>query len=63
MSPVVMYAREFEAPEGTDTVADVAPRMPAHRGSDLPIVDASGKLPVRFRLDRLLAAPRATAER
>ncbi len=55
MSPVVMYNREFEALKGTDTVGDATRRMLEHRVSDLPIVDASGKLLGMFKLDRLLA--------
>ena len=65
MSPVVMYNREFEALKGTDTVGDATRRMLEHRVSDLPVVDASGKLLGMFKLDRLLAGllPAAVARR
>ena len=56
MSPVVIYNREFEALQDTDTVGDATQRMLEHRVSDLPVVDASGKLLGMFKLDRLLAS-------
>jgi CBS-domain-containing membrane protein len=55
MSPVVIYNREFDALKDTDTVAQAARRMLDNRVSDLPVVDASGKLVGMFKLDRLLA--------
>ncbi len=56
MNPLVIYNREFEALKGTDTVGDATRRMLEHRVSDLPVVDASGKLLGLFKLDRLLAS-------
>lgn len=55
MNPPVIYSREFEALKDSDTVGDATRRMLEHRVSDLPIVDASGKLLGMFKLDRLLA--------
>jgi len=54
MSPV-FFNHQFEALRDTDTVAEATERMLDHRVSDLPIVDAAGKLVGIFKLDRLLA--------
>jgi CBS-domain-containing membrane protein len=51
----VFFTQEFHALRDTDTVAEATRRMLEHRVSDLPIVDASGKLVGIFKLDRLLA--------
>jgi CBS-domain-containing membrane protein len=56
VSPVVIFSREFDALKDTDTVADATRRMLERRVSDLPVVDAAGKLVGMFKLDRLLAA-------
>jgi len=56
MSPVVIFNREFECLQDTDTVADATRRMLAHRVSDLPVIDGAGKLVGMFKLERLLAA-------
>ena len=55
MSPDVIFNREFESLKDTDTVAEATRRMLLHRVSDLPVVDAAGKLVGMFKLDRLLA--------
>lgn len=56
MSPVVIFNREFECLQDTDTIADATRRMLAHRVSDLPVIDVDGKLVGMFKLERLLAA-------
>ena len=56
MSPVVIFNREFECLQDTDTIADATRQMLAHRVSDLPVVDVDGKLVGMFKLERLLAA-------
>ena len=54
MSPA-FFSQDFPALRDTDTVAEATRRMLGHRVSDLPIVDASGKLVGILKLDRLLA--------
>jgi len=54
MNPALCNA-EFDSLCDTDTVADVARHMLHRRVSDLPVVDADGKLLGMFKLDRLLA--------
>ncbi len=54
MSPV-FFTQDFHALRDTDTVVEATRRMLEHRVSDLPVVDASGKLVGMFKLDRLLA--------
>jgi CBS domain-containing protein len=56
MPPAIIFNRDFDALKDTDTVADATRRMLAHRVSDLPVVDATGRFVGMFRLDRLLAA-------
>jgi len=55
MSDPVIYNATFPSLRGTETVADAIQRMLDDRVSDLPVVDASGKLLGMFRLDRLYA--------
>jgi CBS domain-containing protein len=55
MSPA-FFNPNFDTLRDTDTVAAATERMLEHRVSDLPIVDADGKLVGIFRLDRLLAS-------
>jgi CBS domain-containing protein len=55
MSPVVIFNPDFESLKDTDTVAEATRRMLENRVSDLPVVDAAGKLVGMFKLDRLLA--------
>ena len=43
MSPV-FFTQDFHALRDTDTVVEATRRMLEHRVSDLPVVDASGKL-------------------
>lgn len=50
-----MFNREFESLKDTDSVAEATRRMLENRVSDLPVVDAAGKLVGMFKLDRLLA--------
>ncbi len=54
MSPA-FFNRNFDSLHDTDTVAAATDRMLEHRVSDLPIVDADGRLVGIFTLDRLLA--------
>jgi CBS-domain-containing membrane protein len=56
-----IYSHEFEALQDSDTVGDATQRMLEHRVSDLPVVDADGKLIGMFKLDRLLAGLLPTA--
>jgi CBS-domain-containing membrane protein len=51
----VLVNQEFDALRDTDTVGDATRRMLRHGVSDLPIVDAAGRLVGMFKLDRLLA--------
>ncbi len=55
MSHAALYNREFNSLKDTDSVADATRRMLDDRVSDLPVIDASGKLIGMFKLDRLLA--------
>lgn len=52
---LVFFDRNFDALRDTDTVSAATERMLEHRVSDLPIVDADGRLVGIFKLDRLLA--------
>lgn len=54
MSPA-FFNPNFDALRDTDTVAAATERMLEHRVSDMPIVDADGRLVGIFKLDRLLA--------
>ncbi|HYR00814.1 MAG TPA: CBS domain-containing protein [Casimicrobiaceae bacterium] len=54
MSPA-FFSQNFDTLRDTDTVAAATERMLEHRVSDLPIVDADGKLVGIFTLARLLA--------
>ena len=56
MNSPVIYNAAFPSLKDTDTVVDATRRMLGERISDLPVVDASGKLVGLFRLDRLYAA-------
>lgn len=56
MDSPVIYSSTFASLQDTDTVVDATRRMLADRVSDLPVVDAAGKLVGLFRLDRLYAA-------
>jgi CBS-domain-containing membrane protein len=55
MSQTAIYNRDFNSLKDTHTVAEAAQRMLDDRVSDLPVVDAAGKLVGMFKLDRLLA--------
>jgi CBS-domain-containing membrane protein len=48
-----VYNPTFAALAAGDTVADAAARMLSDRVTDLPVVDAAGKLVGMFRLERL----------
>lgn len=53
MSDTVIYKTAFPTLKDTDTVAEATRRMLADRVSDLPVLDADGKLVGIFKLDRL----------
>jgi len=55
MSDKAIYNATFPSLRGSETVADAIRRMLDDRVSDLPVLDASGKLLGMFRLDRLYA--------
>lgn len=55
MIPEPIYNPEFESLQDSDTVGDATRRMLEYRVSDLPVVDANGRLLGMFKLDRLLA--------
>ena len=55
MNPPAIYQTVFPKLKDTDTVGDAMRRMLDDRVSDLPVVDASGKLIGMFKLDRLYA--------
>jgi CBS domain-containing protein len=59
--PVVIFNREFETLRDSDSVADATRRMLENRMSDLPVVDAAGKLVGLLKLERVLAALLPTA--
>jgi CBS-domain-containing membrane protein len=56
-----VYNPAFAALAADDTVADAAARMLSDRVTDLPVVDAAGRLVGMFRLERLfgLLLPKA----
>jgi len=53
MTSAVIYNTSFASLRDTDTVGDAIRRMLADRVSDLPVVNAAGKLLGMFKLDRL----------
>jgi CBS-domain-containing membrane protein len=55
MNSAAIFNRDFHALKDTDTVAEATQRMLHHRVSDLPVIDASGKLVGMFKLDRIFA--------
>ena len=55
MTSAPIYNTDFSSLKDMDTVADATRRMLADRVSDLPVVDATGKLVGMFRLERLFA--------
>jgi len=55
MTSAVIYNTAFDRLKDTDTVAEATRRMLDDRVSDLPVVDAAGRLLGMFRLDRLFA--------
>jgi CBS-domain-containing membrane protein len=61
MIHAALYNHDFNSLKDTATVAEATQRMLDDRVSDLPVIDASGKLVGMFKLDRLLAGllPRA----
>ena len=56
MSTAPIYNTDHPTLRDTDTVGDAMRRMLDDRVTDLPVVDASGRLMGMFRLDRLYAA-------
>jgi len=61
MKSIAMFNPDFLSLRDTDTVREATRRMLQTRVSDLPVVDASGKLQGMLKLERLLAVvlPRA----
>jgi CBS-domain-containing membrane protein len=61
MKPTAIFNPDFLSLQDTDTVREATRRMLQNRVSDLPVVDASGKLLGMLKLERLLAVvlPRA----
>ena len=53
MSIPVIYTTTFPSLRDTETIADAVQRMLDDRVSDLPVIDASGRLVGMFKLDRL----------
>jgi CBS domain-containing protein len=56
MNSATLYNTDHPTLRHTDTVRDAMRRMLDDRVTDLPVVDASGRLVGMFRLDRLYAA-------
>ena len=53
MSSPVIYTTVFASLKDTDTVAVALQRILGDRVSDLPVIDAAGRLAGMFKLDRL----------
>lgn len=56
MSLAPLYTTDFVALRDTDSVSDATAQMLRHRVTDLPVVDAAGKLVGLFKLDRVFAS-------
>ena len=56
MSLAPLVNTDFVALKDTDTVGDAAAHMLTHRVTDLPIVDAAGRLTGMFKLERVFAS-------
>ena len=56
MSLASLYTTDFVALKDTDSVGEAAAHMLQHQVTDLPIVDASGRLMGLFKLDRVFAS-------
>ena len=55
MKSSAIFNPDFESLRDTDTVSDATRHMLQNRVSDLPVVDASGKLLGMLKLERILA--------
>lgn len=55
MTSAPIYSTDFPSLRDMDTVADATRRMLADRVSDLPVIDAAGKLVGMFKLARLFS--------
>jgi CBS-domain-containing membrane protein len=56
MSEQLIYNTAYSALDADDSVGDATRRMLADRVSDVPVVDADGRLIGLFKLDRLFAS-------
>ncbi len=56
MAENLIYNPAFASLRAADRVGDATRRMLEHRVSDLPVVDAEGRLVGLFKLDRLFAS-------